>query len=227
MSLLLHLNVYFSSVYLMYRLSFPSTLGDVIVTVRDSSFEKNGNYCLIPECLPVPDSVEEKVCLDAVDLLDPSCNDDGELDLDDGFDIDEDGEGDLFVTIENSSANENFDEGFDFDEAGNGVLKATFKSVKANKNVNEGLKCSSEGEGDDNDVQVEVSDSTVNSNLDNGMQFESEGVGRISVVIKNTESIMNRKEDLKVEQVVAAGGTLEIDDDSNIGEVKVTNVVEV
>ena len=185
---------------------------------------RNGNYCDIPACRPLPESLEEEACLTAVESLDPSCNDGGELDLDDGFDIDEDGNGDLRVKIESSSANENFDEGFDFDEAGNGVLDATFKSVNANKNVNEGLKCSSEGEGDNNDVSVKVIDSTVNDNKDDGMQFEAEedGVGIITVVIENTVSTGNRKKDLKVEQKVEdPKGTLSIDEDSHIEEIKV------
>lgn len=189
---------------------------------------RNGNYCDIPECRPLPDSLEEDYCLTAVTLLDPSCVDDGELDLDDGFDIDEDDDGDLHVTIENSSANENFDEGFDFDEAGNGVLDATFESVNANENVNEGLKCSSEGEGDNNDVSVKVVDSTVNDNKDDGMQFEAEedNFGIITVVIENTVSTGNRKKDLKVEQKVEnPKGTLSIDEDSNIEEFKFENVV--
>lgn len=201
--------------------------GDVIADVESSRFLRNGNYCDIPECRPLPDSLEEPSCLAAVELLDESCNDGGELDLDDGFDIDEDDDGDLYVTIENSSANENFDEAFDFDEAGNGVLDATFKSVNANENVNEGLKCSSEGEGDNNNVSVKVIDSTVNDNKDDGMQFEAEedNVGIITVVIENTVSTGNRKKDLKVEQKVEdPEGTLSIDEGSIIEKIKVENV---
>lgn len=121
--------------------------------------------------------------------------------------------------------------------AGDGVLVATFESVNANDNVNEGIKCSSEGTGTsvgDNDIQVEVHDSTVNRNLDDGMQFESEGQGLITVVIKDTESIGNRKNDLKVEQGqdavdfnTGSNGSVSIDDDSRIGTTSFDNVDEV
>jgi len=177
--------------------------GDIIATVQDSSFILNGGFCNV---------------IDAP----PECYDDGELDLDDGFDIDEAGDGSLHVLITNSIASNNFDEGFDFDEEGAGDISATFVSVQANDNKNEGIKCSEEGDGD---VDVKVQASTVNGNQDDGMQFESEGAGRIDVRIINTEATGSKKKDLKVEQDDGIDlGSLVITRSSSIGIVDTSNV---
>ena len=178
--------------------------GDVIVTVQNSEFNKNGDYCFIPEC---EDDVESTECLDAVVLLDSSCIDDGELDLDDGFDIDEVDGGTLVVTIIDSQAIGNLDEGFDFD-AEDGAVATAFQKVTASDNFNEGIKVSS-GEG--GDVLVTIKESTVIGNLDDGMTFESEGTGLLAVLIEDTEVSGSRKADVKVEQETDVSlGTLEI-----------------
>ena len=172
---------------------YNTSPGDVIVNVQNSEFNKNGDYCFIPEC---EDDVQSTECLDAVDLLDSSCIDDGELDLDDGFDIDEADGGVLLVTIIDSQASDNLDEGFDFD-AEDGAVETTFEKVTASDNFNEGIKVSS-GEG--GDVLVTIKESTVIRNLDDGMQLESEGTGLLAVLIENTEVSGSKKADVKVEQ---------------------------
>ena len=184
----------------IYLYIFP---GDVIVTVQNSEFNKNGDYCFIPEC---EDDVESTECLDAVVLLDSSCIDDGELDLDDGFDIDEVDGGTLVVTIIDSQAIGNLDEGFDFD-AENGLVETAFVKVTASNNFNEGIKVSSE----EGDVVVAIKESTVIGNLDDGMQLESEGTGLLTVLIEDTEVSGSKKADVKVEQETDVSlGTLEI-----------------
>ena len=137
--------------------------------------------------------------------------DECEIDLDDGFDMDEADGGFLEVLVLDSLASENLDEGFDFDENGQGGIAAFFHNVTANDNFNEGIKCSSGGAGDDS---IEILDSTVNRNQDDGMQLESEGTGRIDVVIENTECVDSKKNDLKVEQaeILSTLGTLELAD---------------
>ena len=109
--------------------------GDVLVITRASEFVGNGDYCYVPECV---DDVEASACITAANAIDPSCIDEGELDLDDGFDIDEAGPGDLSVLITNTIASDNLDEGFDFDEADDGTVDASFDQVTANDNFNEG-----------------------------------------------------------------------------------------
>lgn len=112
-------------------------LGDVNVVVRGfSEFIGNGDYCLVPECV---DDVKASACIIAASNLDPSCiDDDGELDLDDGLDINEADEGALTVFVANTIASNNLDEGFDFDEAGDGTVTALFAKDTANDNFNEG-----------------------------------------------------------------------------------------
>jgi len=138
--------------------------GDVHVTMSSTLLEENGGYCLTepPIVCPDPDGTEE-------------CCDDDEVDLDDGFDIDEAGEGSLFATIRNSDAIRNEDEGFDFDEEGAGDIVATFTSVTADGNKDEGIKCSEENEGN---VDVKLFSCTVINTRDNdGIELESEDEG--------------------------------------------------
>lgn len=177
--------------------------GDVIAKIEDSVITFNGDWC--------------------TDTIDFGCDNDGDPDVDDGFDIDEEDEGSLYLTAKNVIISNNADEGFDIDEAGPGDISAYFEKVTANANKDEGIKCSEE---DDGDLKVTVTSSTVNDSLDNdGMQFESEGNGRTDVVIKGTEATGNDGEDLKVEQEDDVElGTLEIRDGSVIDVVETDNV---
>ena len=50
-------------------------------------------------------------------------------DVDDGLDMDEDGDGSLYLYAKNVIMDSNFDEGFDIDEAGDGDLKAHFEEI--------------------------------------------------------------------------------------------------
>lgn len=108
--------------------------GDVNVQTFSSEFIGNGDYCYVPECV---DDVEDSACITAANATDPSCIDEGELDLDDGFDIDEADGGNLIVQVIDTIASNNLDEGFDFDEADDGAVNAGF-AVTANDNFNEG-----------------------------------------------------------------------------------------
>ncbi len=117
--------------------------GSVFVHVRNTSFRNNGAYCYDGGDLD----------FDAVILLDPNCNDDGEADVDDAFDIDEGGPGALAGTINNVYLTGNYDEGLDFDVLGTGdntgvSVDLDFINVFAHDNAGDGIKVSDEGEDD-------------------------------------------------------------------------------
>ncbi len=195
--------------------------GDVIVRMKRTTLERNGGYCLVDK------NEELAPCIDGnPHPFDNLCCDEGELDLDDGFDIDEAGEGSVQFFIKDSAAIDNKDEGFDFDEEGPGDIVGTFISVTAKGNVDEGIKCS---EADDGDVDIVLKACTVINNLNNdGMEFESEGNGRIDVVVVKTEASGNTNGvDLKVVQEEdKPKGSLEIASSSSIGSVETENVIK-
>jgi hypothetical protein len=192
--------------------------GNVIVRMEKTTLERNGGYCL----------VEGDVCVEGIMPLHPFddlCCDEGELDLDDGFDIDEAGEGSVQFFIKGSDAIDNKDEGFDFDEEGSGDIVGTFISVTAKGNEDEGIKCSEAGEGD---VDVVLTACTMINNLSNdGIEFESEDEGRTDVVVVNTQAFGNTgSADLKVVQDdKIEQGSLKIVSSSTIRNVKTMNVI--
>ena len=60
-------------------------------------------------------------------------------DFDDGFDIDEEGNGSILGKIVLSAANDNYEEGFDFNENHAGDLKVDMLLVEASRNAEEGI----------------------------------------------------------------------------------------
>ncbi len=170
--------------------------GDVIINVRNSVFEANGAYC------------------DGVDVNNPSdasCveDDDGELvlDLDDGFDIDEAGEGSIIGRIKNSRIKHNLDEGLDFDEENDGGINISLVKVHASKNGDEGIKVSEEDSGD---VTVNMRAVKTVKNNDDGIQLEQDHDGDINVKVYASISRMNKKNGLKVNQDGTGGGSLKV-----------------
>jgi hypothetical protein len=139
--------------------------GDVIVEVRNSIFEFNGGYCF-----PVDPEDENPA--------DPTCveDDDGKLvlDLDDGFDIDEAGNGSLVGSIRNIWISDNLDEGLDFDEEGDDGINIELVGIEAWGNGDEGIKLSEEDGGD-------------------GIQIEQDNAGDINVTVYGTITIDNAK----------------------------------
>lgn len=83
-------------------------------------------------------------------------------DLDDGFDIDEAGAGDVNVSISHVQANNNMDEGLDFDESGAGNINAIISKTKVNGSYDDGIQLSELGTGhiDATLKKVSVADST-------------------------------------------------------------------
>ena len=187
--------------------------GDVVVNVRNSVFEFNGAYC---------DGIDPK----AENPADPTCveDDDGELvlDLDDGFDIDEAGEGSVTGQIKNILISHNLDEGIDIDEEGEGGINIDLVRVEASDNVDEGIKLSEEGNGD---VVAHLRRVTTVNNGDDGIQIEQDHEGDIIVTVNSTTSMDNMKKGLKVSQDGSGGGSLKVRG-PNIDSIK-TNLDEI
>lgn len=189
--------------------------GDVIVEVRNSVSGSNGGYCA-----PIDPAVTP--------YADPTCveDDDGELvlDLDDGFDIDEAGNGSLLGSIRNIWISYNLDEGLDFDEEGADGIDVVLVGIEAWGNGDEGIKLSEE---DDGDVTAKLRSVTATENGDDGMQIEEEGEGNLEVTVNGSVSFDNKpgKAGLKVEESDAGDGTLKVRG-SDLGDID-TNVVEI
>lgn len=193
--------------------------GDVILNLSQVSFTGNGAYCDgLPEELPgVNDSP-------LADPLDAACYDDGEIDLDDGFDVDEAGEGSIVGRITNALVSDNFDEGLDFDEAGDGGYGIKLVNIRAYRNFDEGIKLSAE---DDGDLVARLHRVLVTDSDDDGVQIEQDGEGIVDVVVTASVISQNAKKDLKVEQSQDApsgtlkvrGSRIEIIDTDNVDEI--------
>jgi len=170
--------------------------GNVISNVNNSQFDRNGEYCLaIPFVANGP------------------CDDDGAPDADDGFDIDEAGEGSLFAQVSNTVVTNNFDEGLDFDEKDAGHVYARINKTVALNNADEGIKVSEEGEGNLVASLRRISISN-NNDGDEGIELEEANAGDVRVrVVKST--LIGSDEALKVEQDDEGEGILIIRD-SNI-----------
>jgi hypothetical protein len=159
--------------------------GDVIIDVSSAIFEDNGGYCL-----PAPMDVAEP-CVE---------EDDGELelDLDDGFDIDEAGPGWLLGRVDFSLVTDNLDEGLDFDVEGPGGADVEVRRVVATGNGDEGVKLSAaEGVG----ATVDLFGLTVTGNGNDGIEIEAEdGDGTVHVTFANGLSADNDSDGLKLAQ---------------------------
>jgi hypothetical protein len=169
--------------------------GDVVLAVRNSAFTTNGAYCL-----------------DATDPIDPCFDDDGfgNPDLDDGFDVDEAGEGSVIGWVKNVWVGDNLDEGLDFDEEGGGGFDLTLADVHVWDNGDEGIKASEEDAGD---AIVRLRSSTAGDNGDDGVQIEEEDDGDVVVTVNSTTTIghdANGKVGLNVSQSDAGTGTLKV-----------------
>ena len=146
--------------------------GDVIVRVTGGAFDANGDYCdparlaAFMPAEPEGEFAEGTMAQDAIPAAisgspDDTCferevdlYDDGSveayefaIDTDDGFDIDEAGEGSIQAVFYGSSISGNFDEGLDFDEEDAGDIALTLVATTATGNTDDGYKNSEEGDG--------------------------------------------------------------------------------
>jgi hypothetical protein len=114
----------------------------------------------------------------------------GEIsDLDDGFDIDEEDNGELYAYFEEVFVNENRDEGLDLDEAGNGSATVMVDGAVANGNEDQGIKVDESNNGD---LWVTIVDAEANgSRSQHGTEFTEEDNGSLDVAIIDSEISRN------------------------------------
>lgn len=156
--------------------------GDVIADVRGSLFDSNGEYCnLVPTFEGTP------------------CDDDGDRDVDDGFDIDEAGPGILYARVSKTEVTNNFDEGLDFDAEDEGGAQVLVSRVVASGNQDEGLKVSEEGSGSVA-VKLKAFTSIDNNGGKEGVEIEEENEGDLAVEVVDSNFIGGEDEELKLEQ---------------------------
>lgn len=190
-------------------------VGSVFATITDTRFIENGGYCVpsimepfIPEedegefednvraeaDIPMITGTPDNTCIErAVDLYDSGFVEEFEfaLDLDDGIDLDEAGEGGLVVTMIDSVISDNLDEGVDFDEEGAGDIIVNFIRNTATGNTDDGYKMSEE---DDGAVLGTVVASKAETNGGKGFVFEEEGAG--DLVVRAFEAMTAKNDDM-------------------------------
>jgi hypothetical protein len=150
--------------------------GSVQVAARNLIFDSNGAYCSAD---PFIEGEDEDAAAQIVFELDPDCNDDGDPDVDDAFDIDEAGPGGIFGMLTNLTIIDNFDEGLDFDTEGEGddnFVELDIVKVDASGNADEAIKVSEEG-----NASVMVSMRALN--IEGDVEVEEENDGDLSVSI--------------------------------------------
>jgi len=211
--------------------------GDVFATVIANHFLDNGSYCdpevLSPALPSEPEGEFEDGELSETDVpanvagsADDRCfereiliYDTGfvesyqiAIDLDDGIDIDEAGEGDLRLVMVDSEIRGNLDEGVDLDEEDAGNAFVSYIRTMAEKNTDDGFRVSESGPGD---IIGTVYAVTAMDNGGYGIRFDQDGAGDVSVNVYKTETSDNDDGDdtgLRVGQTGAGTGTLTVND---------------
>lgn len=166
--------------------------GSVAVWMNRASFRDNGAYCS-------DEFVEDPIAID------PNCNDDGDPDVDDAFDIDEAGPGGIWGVISNADLFHSYDEGLDFDTEGEGdgnFVDLKLVNIVGADNADEAIKASEEGdasvyvdmlhisivgdveveEEDDGDLSVGIFASSISDDL----ELSEKGGGNGTVKLRNT-----------------------------------------
>lgn len=205
--------------------------GSVILTSIANTYSNNGGYCdpsIIGPFIPDPDEVEfllsDEVEIGDIPSDSPGSADDGcierevdfypgdvfvekyefAIDLDDGIDLDEAGDGSLRAVMRRDVIDGNLDEGVDFDEAGEGNIHARYINTSATGNNDDGFKMTEEDNGGT------FSQALRSSAIDNGGKgfvFEEEGAGNLNVLVRYSTTSGNDGGDIGIEAVQEAPGT--------------------
>jgi len=197
--------------------------GDVIVNVSQVDFSDNGGYCqkdLLQPLLPSPveaefkegemaankvpaaitGSADDKCFEREVDLYASGSVEAYEfgIDFDDGFDIDEAGNGSIKTVLTASTIHNNLDEGLDFDEEGEGDIEITVIDTAASGNTDDGFKMTEEQNGN---LTALISTGTAAKNGGKGIVLEAKDAGKVAALIENTNTADNdsgKKSGLKI-----------------------------
>ena len=220
--------------------------GVVITSVNDSKFNDNGGYCDpvqvgdglaaflgsyedegefdgdVPEDFPGAPTAEaftDPACIEYVFEEDGGVTEyEYAIDTDDGFDIDEAGNGSLIADIINSEVMRNLDEGIDFDEEDNGAIDANYINVVASENSDDGFKMSEEGPAG---VRSLFLGSTAIDNGGKGAVWEEADAGDVNVLVigATTSGNDDGEEDLEAVQEDQGSGTITVQDSNIAGEI--------
>lgn len=115
-------------------------------------------------------------------------------DLDDGFDIDEAGDGSVLGSVMLSEANDNYEEGFDFNENDGGDLRVDMLLVEASRNGEEGIDYEEDDDfagGGDLVTTMELVKTDGNRGGDAGLKIREKGEGSLDVTLKGVEASNN------------------------------------
>jgi len=189
--------------------------GDIYIDVIKTNFTDNGAYCdptVLEAFLPsaaegefelgevtieqIPGNVTgspDDACFEReVSFYEDDSVEEYEfgIDLDDGIDLDEAGDGSIYSLMKRSVISGNLDEGVDFDEAGNGGIDSAFIKNTGTNNNDDAFKLSEEDEGD---VQVIVVRTEAIDNGGEGFTFEEADEGNLDAVVLRTTSSGNKK----------------------------------
>lgn len=204
--------------------------GDVSINVLNSFFKFNGAYCAPIDLSDFPETEEEVEPEDAPPFeptADDRCVEWDEteyvLDLDDGFDIDEAGDGSILGKVRHSHLSYNDDEGLDLDEEDDGGFDIRLVQLDAIDNGDEGIKISEEDGGDINANLVAV---TAIGNSDDGIQIEEEDEGDVTARVVRSDAFDNNKDGIDISEDGSGSGTLKVRN-SNIDIIDADNVDEI
>jgi hypothetical protein len=191
--------------------------GSVIAQIENTSFNNNGYYChpdILEAYLPEEDEGEfedgqmtesavppaitgspDDGCFEReVSLYDSGFVEEYEfgIDVDDGFDVDEAGPGDIYAEVTRSTIIGNWDEGLDFDEEQEGSINMTIIDTIALSNTDDGYKHSEEGPGN---VSAFVINSSSEDNGGKGFVFEEEEAGNVMIMAQDVTTSNNDDSD--------------------------------
>lgn len=182
--------------------------GDVIIGVRNSRFVSNGAYCADTDGSGPFDPI----------AIDPMCNDDGDPDVDDAFDIDESGPGGILGVVANVLVKDNYDEGLDFDTEGDtgiNIVNLDLMQVVGSGNGDEAIKVSEEGKAS---VKVNM----VGIDVAGDVEVEEENDGDLQVWM----TASNVGDDLKLSESDDGQGAVLLTDTTIGDEKDFVDVVE-
>ena len=165
--------------------------GDLLITIIGSVAQDNAADGI---------EVDERGAGDVrVGMLDSKVLGNGRFDpadLDDGFDIDENGDGSIVGVILLSAANDNYEEGFDFNENDAGDLRVDMLRVTASRNGEEGIDYEEDddfaGGGDLVSTMTQVTaDGNGVVGGDAGLKIREKGIGNLDVTVNRVHTSEN------------------------------------
>ncbi|MCV0429729.1 MAG: hypothetical protein K5905_30190, partial [Roseibium sp.] len=223
--------------------------GDVVATLVQNRFLGNGDYCnpqVLNPFLPAVQGAEfadgvaseadlpseiraspDDTCFDrAVSFYDSGSVEEFEfgIDLDDGIDIDEAGDGDLLVSMTDTEIFGNQDEGADFDEEDAGDVSVSFVRSFAEQNTDDGFRTSESGPGNLNALVYAV---LARKNGGNGLRFDEAGEGTANVEVNRTTTANNddgKDTGLRVTKEGGGEGSLRVVDSDFRDGIDVRNI---